>query len=138
MKKIEEYIVLPLIERQAHLKLSEPCLDRGGHPTELSSYLKGLLAHILDTSIPNRIKVFVCHACHNGKCSNPYHIYWGTPRENQLDAMASGANKGISQYTKSKYTKEELFAIRSRAGKKGGSTIKTRFLRDSLVGKASD
>lgn len=81
MKQIEDYIKLPKIERQEHLQLDEPCIERGGK----SMYLKGLLAHMHNTTIPSGKKIHVCHACHNGACSNPNHLYWGTASENALD-----------------------------------------------------
>lgn len=86
MKDIDEYIKKPITERQEHLILDEPCIERGG----ASMYLKGLLAHILETTIPSGRKVHVCHACHNSKCSNPNHLYWGTARENRLDEVSNG------------------------------------------------
>jgi hypothetical protein len=92
MIDITEYIQKPQLERQAHLRLLDPCLERGG----MSSYFKGLLAHILDTTIPSGRKIHVCHACHNAKCSNPYHLYWGTPAENRADAVSQG--KSASPY----------------------------------------
>lgn len=84
MKQIEEYILLSKEERQSHLNLEEACLERGGS----SMYLKGLLAHICDTTIPSGKKIHVCHACNNGACSNPNHLYWGTASENALDRDA--------------------------------------------------
>lgn len=84
MKLIEEYILLPQIQRQNHLRLTEPCLERGGQ----SMYLKGLLAHLHDTTIPSGKKIHVCHACNNASCSNPNHLYWGTASENALDREA--------------------------------------------------
>lgn len=81
VKQIEDYIKLPKEERQEHLKLDEPCTERGGQ----SMYLKGLLAHIHNTTIPSGKKIHVCHACHNSACSNPNHLYWGTASENALD-----------------------------------------------------
>lgn len=66
-----------------HLKLNEECVDRGRC---YSVYMRGLLAYILDTTLPYGMKVHVCHACHNNNCANPYHTYWGTPSENKLDA----------------------------------------------------
>ena len=29
----------------------------------------------------------MCHACNNGKCSNPKHLYWGTASENRMDRV---------------------------------------------------
>jgi hypothetical protein len=83
MQDINEYICLHLSQRQVHLKLNEPCIDRGRC---YSVYLRGLLAHILDTTLPYGMKIHACHACHNDNCCNPYHIYWGTPKENKADA----------------------------------------------------
>ena len=75
------------LERQEHLNLSEPCLERGG----CSTNHKGVLAEYLNTTIPHGSKgIFLCHACNNGKCSNPKHLYWGTPTENVEDAIANG------------------------------------------------
>ena len=111
MKNITEYIQLPKAERQAHLKLQEPCLERGGQ----SMYLKGLLAHLHDTTIPSGSKIQVCHACHNGACSNPNHIYWGTASENILDSFDNG-RKTIWEYTIEKYGLEGAKEVFSRKG----------------------
>jgi|SRR5208282_1099456 len=118
MVKIEEYILFPQTQRQEHLKLNEPCIERGGY----SANLKGLLAHILNTTIPENGKIHVCHACHNGACSHPYHIYWGTPRENRLDAIANGA-KSIWECLVEKHGLEEakrLTSVWARMVKKYG------------------
>jgi hypothetical protein len=109
MKRIEDYILLSLEERQAHLNLEEPCLERGGQ----SMYLKGLLAHIHDTTIPSGKKIHVCHACNNAACSNPNHLYWGTASENALDR---DAYYGTTIWDKmvEKYGLEEARRIQSR------------------------
>ena len=39
--------------------------------------------------------VYLCHACHNGKCSNPVHLYWGTPLDNGIDATENGLLKTV-------------------------------------------
>lgn len=84
---IEDYMLKSLKERQQHIRLGEPCLERGGPKNGgLSSYCKGLLAHELDTTIPSGHKIHVCHACNNSRCSNPNHLYWGTAKENRKDS----------------------------------------------------
>lgn len=81
MIDILEYIQLPISKRQEHLRLDEPCIERGGQ----SMYCKGLLAHIHNTTTPSGKKIHVCHACHNAACTNPNHLYWGTASENAKD-----------------------------------------------------
>ena len=113
---VEEYILQTKELRQQHLQLDEPCLERGG----MSSYFKGLLAHILGTTIPDGKRILVCHACHNAKCSNPNHLYWGTASENALDR---DAYYGITIWDKmiAKYGLEEARARNSRKGNTNGS-----------------
>lgn len=87
---IAEYIKLSKEERQKHLDLNQPCLERGGFSTKFC----GVLAEGLGTTIPVRkldgVNVHLCHACHNAKCSNVKHMYWGTPKENSKDAFNNG------------------------------------------------
>ena len=83
MKDIYDYIKLTKKERQEHLDLDDYCIERGGG----STLCKGLLAHETHTTIPNGHMILVCHACNNGKCSNPKHLYWGTPSENRMDRV---------------------------------------------------
>ena len=83
MQNIYEYIKLHKTIRQEHLNLDEPCIERGGG----STLCKGMLAHLLETTIPKGHMILVCHACNNAKCSNPEHLYWGTPSENRMDRV---------------------------------------------------
>lgn len=89
MIDIYEYIQTSKIKRQEHLKLDESCIERGGN----SENARGLLAHVLDTTIPKSHKILLCHACNNGGCNNPNHLYWGTPSENIQDAFDCGNRK---------------------------------------------
>lgn len=115
MKNINEYITLPKADRQAHLKLDEPCIERGVG----SFYFKGLLAHILDTTVPTGKKIHLCHACHNGACGNPYHLYWGTSQENRLDQVDNGG-KTIWERTVEKYGLEKAKMMNSHKGNRNG------------------
>lgn len=112
MVKIEEYILLPKTIRQAHLRLHEPCIERGGE----SYQFKGLLAHILNTTIPKK-KPHLCHACNNGDCGNPYHMYWGTPKENIADAKAFGSMRSPWEYKVAKHGEEKARQLKSEESK---------------------
>jgi hypothetical protein len=125
MKQITEYILLPLIDRQTHLKLDEPCIERGGLKQFTSVMCRGLLAHILDTTIPRGSKIQLCHACHNGKCSNPFHLYWGTARENVLDARRNGITT-IWEKTVAKYGLEKASKMQIRMGNAYGKGNKDK------------
>jgi hypothetical protein len=111
MIKIEEHMLLSKQERQHHLKLDEACIEKGG----CSIDFRGLLAYILDTTIPWKNGIQLCHACHNGKCSNPYHLYWGTNAENNQDAIANG-KKSIWQCTVEKYGEEAARRMNKQNG----------------------
>jgi hypothetical protein len=100
--------------RQSHINLDEPCLERGGN----STIHKGVLAQFLDTTIPSGTTVLLCHACNNGKCSNPNHLYWGTPKENIMDSIEAGTYFGGKKYIR-KY-------ICENTKKKISSTLKGR------------
>lgn len=115
MKNINDYITLPKEERQTHLKLDEPCIERGAG----SFYFRGLLAHVLDTTVPTGMKIHLCHACHNGACGNPNHLYWGTSKENRLDQVENGG-KTIWERMVEKHGLEKAKAMQSRGDKSAG------------------
>jgi len=74
-------------ERQQHVKLDEVCLERGGNSTQH----RGILVQFLDTDFPEGPgRVILAHACGNGMCSNPRHLYWATDTENMLDEQLTG------------------------------------------------
>jgi len=106
-RNIDEYILSSKNERQLHLHLEESCIELGTN----SQQCRALLAHYLNTTVPKGMKIHLCHACHNGKCSNPRHLYWGTCKENQLDCdfQAKGvkATKG-KNWKHSQETKERM------------------------------
>ena len=119
MLLIEEYITQSKTERQKHIDLTDPCVERGGpQKGGLSSYCKGLIAHLLDTTIPSGHKIHVCHACNNEKCSNPKHLYWGTAQENRLD-QGSNSNSPWERMIE-KYGLEEARQMQSKGNKSAG------------------
>jgi hypothetical protein len=81
---VEEWINESRQVRTQHLDMSTSCVERGGN----STVHRGVLAEYLDTNFPS--KVDLCHACHNERCSNPKHLYWGTRKENIQDAKDNG------------------------------------------------
>lgn len=116
MINLEEYISLSKEERQKHIDLTEPCLERGGNSTNH----RGVLAQFLNTSIPGH-RIVLAHACNNGKCSNPKHLYWGTHKENTEDAIEFGTHKTIFEKTVLKYGREQTFKIMRKNSQIGSS-----------------
>jgi hypothetical protein len=126
-KNIEKYILLSKNERTKHLKLNTKCVEIGGQD---SRHYRGLLAWHLKTTIPSGMKIYLCHACNNHKCSNPNHLYWGTAKENTQDAIDCGKMKNIREYTIAKYGKEKYALMQSEAGRKGGQAPRKKYLSD--------
>ena len=117
MLDITEFINRSREERRKHLDLGEPCCERGGNSTNH----KGVLAQYLDTTIPSG-RILLCHACNNGKCSNPKHLYWGTDHDNIIvDGAAFGTHKNPFERRVEKYGLEKARAMNSRVGNTNGS-----------------
>lgn len=117
MLDMAKYINRSREERRQHLRLDEPCCERGGNSTNH----KGVLAEYLGTTIPKG-RILLCHACHNGACSNPRHLYWGTDKENiTIDSKENGVWKTPWERKVEKYGYEEACRMNSRSGNKNGS-----------------
>ena len=111
-----KYIDLPASERKKHLKLDTPCKERGGY----STMFRGLLADFLETDIFVDKKIVLCHACHNAKCSNTEHLYWGTYQDNIDDQIANGTWKTVWERSVEKYGLEEACKRNARGNKAAG------------------
>lgn len=112
---INDYMKLSREERRKHLHLESDCIEIGG----LSQFFRGLLAHHLKTTIGDR-SVYVCHACNNPKCSNPNHLYWGTPTDNVIDQKEAGTWKSGYQKMLEKHGPERTREMLSQRGRSGG------------------
>lgn len=113
MIDVTEFIKHSREERRKHLKLDEPCCERGGNSTNH----KGVLAQYLGTTIPSG-RILLCHACNNGKCSNPRHLYWGTDKENIT--IDNPDFKSAWHRTVEKYGIEEAIRRNSTGDKSAG------------------
>lgn len=136
MIDITEFITRSREERRAHLRLDEPCCERGGNSTNH----KGVLAQYLDTTIPSG-RTLLCHACNNGKCSNPKHLYWGTDKENTvIDGTEFGSWKSMWQRTVEKYGYEKACEMNSRKmrNNKNGSGNRGKAKSEDHKKKISD
>lgn len=105
---VEDWIKENRVQRTKHLDLTENCVERGGN----STVHRGVLAQFLNTNMPS--KVDLCHACHNDKCSNPKHLYWGTRKENIQDSKNNGTWKSPWDRAVEKYGYEEACKMNSR------------------------
>lgn len=94
---VEDWIKKSRKVRTKHLNLTESCLERGGN----STVHRGVLAQYLNTNMPPKIDL--CHACGNGECSNPKHLYWGTRKENVEDTRQQGKYFTVWERTVKKY-----------------------------------
>ena len=112
---VETYLTKEQSERQSHLDLNDVCKERGGNSTNH----RGVLAQYLDTPIYGR-PADLCHACHNDKCSNPKHLYWGTRKENVQDARNNGTFKTPFERIVEKYGYEEACRRNARGNKSAG------------------
>lgn len=113
----KEYMRLSKEQRQTHIDLSLPCTERGGNSTTA----RGVLAQYLDTPIPMGRVAILAHACNNGSCSNPKHLYWATDRENIVeDGTQFGTWKNAWERRVEKYGLEEATKMQSRGDKSAG------------------
>lgn len=113
----KEYMRLPKEDRQRHLDMSTPCRERGGSSTTA----RGVLAQYLDTPIPMGRVAILAHACNNGDCSNPQHLYWATDRENIVeDGKEFGTWKSAWERKVEKHGYEEACRLASRGNKSAG------------------
>ena len=116
---VAKYVEKSLEDRQAHLDLQSECIEIGTTSTQC----RGLLSHYLKVTVPKGSKIVLCHKCNNALCSNPQHLYYGTARENRLDAVEAGAFSSPWEASVAKYGLEEAKKRNSKTGFKKGNTL---------------
>lgn len=117
MLDAKETLKWPKHQRQQHMDLAAPCIERGGNSTNH----RGVLAQYLNTTIPAG-RVILAHGCNNSKCSNPLHLYWASDRENIVeDGDKFGTWKNPWERSVEKHGIEKAKEMQSRGDKsKGG------------------
>jgi hypothetical protein len=104
--------------RMKHVNLKTPCIldhkyiDKTSGRAYSPVYRKAL-AELTNTTIPIGHEYHACHACNDGRCINPKHIYWGTPEENS-DDLVNYYNK-ICEWKSTKWvTKKDILTALTR------------------------
>jgi hypothetical protein len=79
------------------------------------SFLAHRIVCLVAHGEPGSTSSLACHSCGNGHlgCVNQKHIYWGSPRTNQLDRVEHGTSNRGERHGASKLTSNDVLAIRS-------------------------
>jgi hypothetical protein len=117
---IQIHMLMSREERQTHIDLTLPCVERGVSASNRHHVCRGILAYFLNTSIPSGRLIFCCHACNNWKCSEPRHLYWGTPADNTLDQIESGTFDIPAVRSRKKHGEEVFQQLVLAASSAGG------------------
>ena len=104
--KLSKYLKTPLVNRQSHIDLSEPCLL---HPIE-GRVLKMLPlrqqhydANGIEVDLENLSDCHVCHLCDNANCRSYYHTYLGSCKENFADRVLQNSYRGEGEWYNNGY-----------------------------------
>lgn len=63
---------------------------------QIMQFGKMLAAHRVSFELhygPIPLGMFICHSCDNPSCVNPEHLFIGTNKDNQQDAISKGRRK---------------------------------------------
>ena len=65
----------------------------------------------------------ICHACHNAKCSNPNHLYWGDTSDNIQDSKDNGTFKSIWEHQVEKLGEKKAKEMLKKKGFQKGNKV---------------
>lgn len=93
-------------ERTSHIDLSEACHMMNACTSKTQSVARTNLRALLGVGADDHKGMFVLHLCQNdtfkngtnaGACFNPRHVYFGTPRENNMDKGTEALRAGVER-----------------------------------------
>jgi hypothetical protein len=87
------------------------CFDVGGVKNRANQYA------LKSFGMPRSNRAIACHKCDNPSCCNPAHLYWGSYRNNAMDAVSRGRQNleiGSERYN-AILTEAQVAAIKRQA-----------------------
>lgn len=101
-------------------------IDRKSH------YLHRVIYEMHNGPIPKGL--YVCHKCDNPACSNPEHLFLGTPRDNAADMVKKDRQSKGEERHNAKLTTNDVATIKKQIGTKRQRDIAKEFgVHESLI-----
>lgn len=133
---MDSYLLRSKEDRTSHIDLNQSCIEIDHRH---NTYLRCLMAHHLKVKLNGTPhSSHVCHACNNSLCSNPDHLYFGTPKDNWQDSVEAGTYENLSVRTKRKYGEAAYKEMLKKAASKGGKLSSRKLDSDTINERLRD